>query len=291
MQPREVKISKECLHGYIDVENQGVKIPLTDEEINALKYIPERKVKSKRNKVTSAQWFGYCKNSRTNVQLDEAYVLENFSKEIIADVRQMGIMGAKKFIPVSPGAPKKHENFPSHLRKGPKIKYRQKEGEHTCMVYSFASALHYIGEKQYASEIYKMHKKIVNCKDAVGRFSDYVRQINEKFQFYIFKTKEWNILENAQASLVLVTLGGSNGKQDHCVTLCGKWVFDSNFEYALPLCQESLDLCCSTDDIQAKFEKVVDARVCKYIDVTEKLAEVAKKVKEHKKKKKQKLNK
>ena len=98
-------------------------------------------------------------------------------------------------------------------------------------------------------------------------------------------------MDNAPSNLVLVTMGGSNGKEDHCVTLCGKWLFDSNFEYALPLCQEALDLCCSTDDMEAKFEKVVDARVCNYLNVTEKLAEVAKKVSEKNKRKRQKKKK
>ena len=90
---------------------------------------------------------------------------------------------------------------------------------------------------------------------------------------------------------MLVTLGGSNGKEDHCVTLCGKWRCDFIYEYALPLCQEALDLCCSTDDMEAKFAKVVDARICTYLNVIDKLAEVAKKVSEKNKKKRQKKKK
>lgn len=61
--------------------------------------------------------------------------------------------------------------------------------------------------------------------------------------------------------LVLVALRGSDWKEDHCVTLLGKWIFDSNFEKALPLCQESLDLCCSSDERKASLASVVQARL------------------------------
>ena len=41
-------------------------------------------------------------------------------------------------------------------------------------------------------------------------------------------------------------------RTDHCITVCGKWIFDSNFEFALPLTKASLNYICSgndTDDI------------------------------------------
>jgi hypothetical protein len=56
-------------------------------------------------------------------------------------------------------------------------------------------------------------------------------------------------------------LRSSDGKEDHCVTLLGKWIFDSNFKRALPLCKEALDWCCSSDEVKDTFEKVVEARM------------------------------
>ena len=35
---------------------------------------------------------------------------------------------------------------------------------------------------------------------------------------------------------------------DHCITFCGKWIFDSNFESALPLTKASLNYICSGND-------------------------------------------
>ena len=75
-------------------------------------------------------------------------------------------------------------------------------------------------------------------------------------------------MENSISDLILVVLRGSDGKEDHCITVCERWLFDSNFEFALPLCQDSLDLCCSTDETQEKFEAVADARVCAFVDAT-----------------------
>ena len=35
---------------------------------------------------------------------------------------------------------------------------------------------------------------------------------------------------------------------DHCITICGKWIFNSNLEFALPLTKASLNYICSGND-------------------------------------------
>ena len=35
---------------------------------------------------------------------------------------------------------------------------------------------------------------------------------------------------------------------DHCITVCSKWIFDSNLESALPLTKASLNYICSVSD-------------------------------------------
>ena len=55
----------------------------------------------------------------------------------------------------------------------------------------------------------------------------------------------------------------SEGLCQHAVTIYQKWVFDSNEEVALPLCQESLD-CCTWEvkdgkvSAYSKFVKFID---------------------------------
>ena len=279
----KLKAHEPAEHGFFNVEDQGVCLPLENAEVNQLRFIPERK---KGKTIYPAQWIGIC-NAQNNkkIYLDEEFVLTNFSREIIADVKRHGMQGDKKFIDVPPGDAKKQDHYLEHLQKGAKMKYRQKEGEHTCLVFSFASALHSIGGKQFASELFGSRKKIVECCDTIQQFSDAVTKLNAKFKFTILDTSKWNILKNHEANLIVAVLQGSDGKEDHGVTVCGKWLFDSNFEYALPLCQETLDLCCSTEESKETFVKVVDARICDYINAA-KIAADFEKVISHKKKRK-----
>ena len=37
-------------------------------------------------------------------------------------------------------------------------------------------------------------------------------------------------------------------RTDHCITVCGKWIFDSNLEFALPPTKASLHYICSGND-------------------------------------------
>ena len=72
----------------------------------------------------------------------------------------------------------------------------------------------------------------------------------------------YNILENAEDALVIAVLCGKDGKHDHCVTVYGRWIFDSNIKHALPLTRASLDICCSSEDTEDKFNHVVIAMLC-----------------------------
>ena len=37
-------------------------------------------------------------------------------------------------------------------------------------------------------------------------------------------------------------------RTDHCINVCGKWIFDYNLESALPLTEASLNYICSGND-------------------------------------------
>ena len=37
-------------------------------------------------------------------------------------------------------------------------------------------------------------------------------------------------------------------RTDHCITFCGKWMFDSNFKLALPLTCDWVNYICSSND-------------------------------------------
>ena len=56
-------------------------------------------------------------------------------------------------------------------------------------------------------------------------------------------------IEDIDPNIPLITcVRASDGKEDHTVTIYKNWIFDGNFSHALPLNQESLDICCSSDE-------------------------------------------
>ena len=173
----------------------------------------------------------------------------------------------KKRIDIPPGKAKPRSSFPEHLEKGPPMKYKQGVNKNTCLVYSFASALHHIGAKLAAFVLIRKSAKIIDHCDTVKRFSIAVKDSDPHMYFEKLKVSAWNILEVVDNQLVVASVVGSDGKEEHCVTVYNKWVFDSNFDFALPLSKESLDLCCSAEDTQDSFVCVKEARLCRYANV------------------------
>ena len=134
-------------------------------------------------------------------------------------------------------------------------------------MFSFASALHHIGAKQAAFVLYRKNGKIIDCCDTVKRFAVAVKECDKQFRFSTLKVLAYDILDPVDNWLVVASLRGSDGKEEHCVTIYDKWVFDSNFDFALPLTKEALDLCCSSEETHDLFVTVGEARLCWYADV------------------------
>jgi hypothetical protein len=68
------------------------------------------------------------------------------------------------------------------------------------------------------------------------------------------------LLESQNYLMCLLGVQSDDHKTDHAISIACNWIFDSNFEHALPLTQESLDLCCSSDNRKSTFVGVT--RVC-----------------------------
>ena len=60
------------------------------------------------------------------------------------------------------------------------------------------------------------------------------------------KGGDWDLLKMAPTyELCLLGIRSHDGKTDHCICVVKEWIFDSNFEKALPLTTDSLNLCAS----------------------------------------------
>ena len=141
--------------------------------------------------------------------------------------------------------------------KGPRIKFHQPNGKQTCLVHSFASALFYIGLSQLASEIADSKQKVIDQIQTYQLFTDFFENKSQYLRHVEINVKEFDIFQSNDQDLLVVSLKGSDRKEDNCITIYGKWVFDSNFEYAMPLTKETLDLCCSSDEQPDTFVDIV----------------------------------
>ena len=62
----------------------------------------------------------------------------------------------------------------------------------------------------------------------------------------------YDIYRNQSTYPTMCLLLDTGHRTDHCITFCGKWIFDSNFEVVFPLTQGFLNYTChgnDTDDI------------------------------------------
>ena len=85
------------------------------------------------------------------------------------------------------------------------------------------------------------------------------------FQIARIPSRKWDVLTEAKNYIMcLLAIQSSDGKMDHAICVVSDWIFDSNFEKALPLTKESLDLCRSSEDRKAVFVSVRRGLVLKY---------------------------
>ncbi len=151
------------------------------EPVNKLQYISERTSKNGKSKI-AAQWYGFCKKFKRKVPLDKAYVVKEFLADLLKEVKRIALEGEKYFIGIPPGNAKSWSEFSSDLVKGPEMHYKQGK-ENTCMVYSCASALHYLGAIQTGSELYRKTNQIIKRKDSFEHFFVTAKEVDKQLQF------------------------------------------------------------------------------------------------------------
>ena len=242
--------SLEDRQGFINVEDSQITVSEVDTRvINKLKYIPKLKKRP-------IKWMGFTNDTQEYITLATVWVMANFDEPYLEQV--VSACGSKKsFLKVPPGRKRKHRVL--QLGTAPVIAYPQKEGERTCMIYAMTSALHFFGLKDIAKKIHDRKKAYIQAKNT---FHYFVKNLNENFKLLRKRmtrpSKDTDILEGTVEGIYLVQLKGSDGKEDHCVALTSDWIFDSNFAQAWPRTRDSLNVCCSTDDISSYYVGIVE---------------------------------
>ena len=67
------------------------------------------------------------------------------------------------------------------------------------------------------------------------------------------KNEGFDIFNDICKGPTVLCLKSMNGGTSHAITTVGRLVFDANCSRALPLCQETLNYCCSTDEQNSEF--------------------------------------
>jgi hypothetical protein len=110
-----------------------------------------------------SKWIGYCNQTKEQIVLPEEWVKTNVGPQFMTKVKQFKQQG--KFIHLPPGDNKNQSQvaLPAHL---PELKYRQHEGEDTCLLTSLANGLYYCGHRDAANKVTMLKNKVVGKADA-----------------------------------------------------------------------------------------------------------------------------
>ena len=181
--------------------------------------------------------------------------MKNFPK---AYVKQVKISSGRtaSYVKIPPGNRKTHAKQDD--TNNPTVRYQQKDNERTCMVYSMASIMHYSGDTSAGAWMRNRAKRYLSDPSAFRSFVRDVRHHVKLLKTASMVGPDYNILSDNLSGMYLVQLRGSDGMEDHCITVSDKWIFDSNFKNALPRTKESLDLCCSSDEVPCQFVTCVN---------------------------------
>ena len=290
---------KEMRRGFINIAHMDVeKVFLDNRQISKLRFLPKRqvacgdiyerdenllfkkyrkteggelvedpngterkRVETRQTRVQNEKWLAYFATTETVEEISSDFVLDNFPETFLSQVRSIGAT-RKNLLLVPPGASRSHRpgSIVASSLVAPVIKYKQKMGETNCLTALFASALHFVGLRKIANELFRGSKKIINRHDSCQRFMKFLVHKSKYLSTSKYRSKFCEIFDIKKEQLMSVILQGSDGKCDHAVAICGRWIFDSNFDNALELSKESFDLCCSSDEVEATFVKIVWGR-------------------------------
>lgn len=123
------------------------------------------------------------------------------------------------------------------------------EDDRSCVMASMASAVHAMGYKQQACELKDACAKSARSSNPIelllkkmGKLGPEMDRPNVE-EFDAEKFCPLSVALPIENPILLVPCG-SLGNVGHAVALYDRWIFDSSEKMALPICQESLDICC-----------------------------------------------
>ena len=107
-----------------------------------------------------------------------------------------------------------------------------------------------IRRKQLALALIHGKGRMKLCRDTLtGQYREKSEQkIHYQIQEWNTPTTTYDILQNHSNYPTVCLLLDTAHRKDHCITVCGKWIFDSNLKFTLPLTKAWLNYICSGND-------------------------------------------
>ena len=248
---------------------------MLDIQINKLRYIPKyqrritRKKKDSKTEETKEEWIpekwlAYSNDTKKESEVTYDYLASNFELGFLERVKRSG-SSTNAFTDIPPGDFKLHVEYPKDISKGPKLHYRQLKDARTCLTTSFANVLWSCNCKVHAGDIYKAHKLCLSPK-ALPTFKAKLMELSSKLKCTNIKITMEELQTKLYLKPVVTCVKGSDGKQDHTIAIFRGLIYDGNFTHAIPLSQNALDHCCSSDSAKCKFVEFVKSFYFPYFE-------------------------
>ena len=126
----------------------------------------------------------------------------------------------------------------------------------SCVLCSLSSAFYFVGDKIVASRFLNESKSSIRenyrLKFSQDAALNHVREKGKprcKISYELLKYEDGcDPLLDISSYTRLIQLKDYLGGIHHCATVVVKWVFDSNFPFALPLTKDNFDYRCNNDN-------------------------------------------
>ena len=273
------KFSARTESGYLSLEKEVAqqrkvsgKVVVDTRQISKLRYLPGKMIRRANGNMRwhPELWKGVIKNPTSQeveyVELTPEWVALNISPEFQTMLKELRDPKTEGYVLIPEGSNEAHEEGTvQFLDNAPPAKYWNKSGNprnKRCVIDSVASGLYHLGHISLAKRIAEANGTNLLC--GMEFFCDIITNYSTKEErklFVLVRLKKgilsnWDTLVDAKKyRLCMLGIASSDGKTDHAICVVGDWVFDSNFEKALPLSKETLDICASSAERETHYVK------------------------------------
>ena len=244
-------------------------------QVCSIRYLPEREVVDRNTAqlVTIPGVFkGMIKTGTMDrkefVTLEQEWVERNIHEEFRQLLMTLSTKGKGGFVEIPEGRnePDKGRGLVYPPNAPPATYWDANDKRRRCAFLCTASGLHFLGLTNLAELV----ANLVVPLDYLAKPLQFIaskiqenktREHHKMFQIIKLKgqrKKNWDMLTSPNDyRMCVVGVKSDDGKTDHAICVAKGWIFDSNFEKALPLTRKSLDLCCSSNTTPTAFKEAM----------------------------------